>query len=74
MPSRLWERAGVCRRRSNFQVRVSSRAIVLVLTDDDHELLCSSSAPRHGAASPRDAATPARNASFGGAFQFTTPA
>jgi len=61
------------KRDRNFKVRVSSLT-VLVFTDDDHELLYASSAARHGAASPWDATTPARNASLSEAFRLTTPA
>ena len=59
-------------RDRNFGVRVSEFPTVLVF-DDDHELLYASSAPWHGAATPRDA-SPTRNGSASKALRFSTSA
>lgn len=50
----------------------SARPAVLVFADDDHELFYASPAAWHGAASPWDATTPARDASLNEALKFTT--
>ena len=66
-------RSEFAERDRDFEVRVSSLPTVLVFADDDHELLNASPTAWHGAASPRDATTPAGNAALSEAFKFATP-